>query len=133
MRYKRAKLFPAFLCLAFLFRMCFLSFGSISSPVISYHRGISFKRKITCVENGERKDLTDNFMCLHKTPMSELQASKSRGIFNKKIDVSLLLSLSNCVAFLYPLFLASKTNPPNFGEKHFFASNRLIELSVLRI
>ena len=133
MKAKCILLLPVFLCSAFLFRMCFLSFGSIYSPIISYHAGIGFKRKVTHMANDGSPEFKNYLTGLRKAPMSELQASKSRGIFNKKLSVSTLLFLSSCVVFLYALFSIPKTNSPDLSDKYCLTLDRHIIFSILRI
>src|ERR1700757_2639871 len=117
MKTKCIILLPVFLCFAFLFRMCFLSFGSIYSPTVSYHSCIGFKRKPARLENGGSPDFKNHLNNLRKTPMSELQASKSRCILNKKISVS-FLSLASCIDFLHTFFSLPKANYPHSSGQY---------------
>jgi hypothetical protein len=134
MRVKHAIFLPVFLCLTFLFRMCFLSFGPVSIPFVSYHRNLSFKRKLLSTDGSRKRDLKEQSIPFEVNSVLILQALKSKkAVRNKKLKFSLLFLFAGTITFFSKRTCSIKINPNNFITSHFLSSKGHAILSVLRI
>jgi hypothetical protein len=134
MRVRHAIFLPVFLCLTFLFRMCFLSFGPVNAPVASYKRNISFKRKLLNADGSRRRDLKEQSIPFEVNSVLILQTLKSKkAVQNKKLKFSLLFLLAGTITFFSEHTCSIKINLNNFITGHFLSSKGHAILSVLRI
>jgi hypothetical protein len=120
----------ALLCLVFIFRMCFLSFGGVNTPAISYHRSISFKRKLSGIETACAHGLQEKNI---KTDLTfELGTLTNKAIQNKRLKIALLLLISEADCNILPkikdnLILNDRLNQAYLSEKKY------LSFSILRI
>ncbi len=133
MRVKYAFFLPVFLCTTFLFRMFFLSFGPVNAPIISYHRNISFKRKLVSTGNVGKSNLKEQTTPLDVHSTSIFPAVKNKAIRNRKLDFSLLLFLTSVITLISKIPLSIKINSLDFTGTRFLSSRKHIVLSTLRI
>lgn len=120
---------PIFLCCAFFFRMGFLSFGPVHSPVASYHRNIAFKRKLLDVSQQRKRDIKEN-----RTDPSchaVFQFAKSKCVLGKPFRLSLTGFFSKSLTTSHNRALKDRVFPEQKVAD--ILSRRHLLLSVIRV